>query len=90
MNNVTPQTLLEQVKAVLAQEWNLSPAAIPDNAALNQVEYWDSLGHIKIMMALEAQLKIEMTADTIRNLSSISKIVDYLATKNNIESVGSD
>lgn len=70
--------LRSQVKEVLAREWNLVPGAIPDDAAINDLTQWDSLGHITIMLALEADFGVEITADTVQSLLSVPKIVEYL------------
>ena len=73
--------LLNSVKAILAREWKIESDSIPNDAELNQYERWDSLGHISLMLALEADLGIEITAETVQNLSSIPKIVSYLENK---------
>ena len=72
---------LNSVKAILAREWKIESESIPNDAELNQYERWDSLGHISLMLALEAEFGIEITAETVQNLSSIPKIVDYLENK---------
>ena len=70
--------LTQKVKSILAQEWGVTAASIPDQAALNEYEKWDSLGHITIMLALEKEFGIEVTSDNIQGLSSISNITTYL------------
>ena len=62
----------------MAKEWHIEPSAIPDNAEINQYEKWDSLGHISIMMALEVEFGIEINADNVQNLLSITKILKYI------------
>jgi acyl carrier protein len=76
-----PSPLLEQVKNVFAQEWKIAPAAIPDDAALNRFERWDSLGHITIMLALQSQFSLALTAETVQALTSLPRIVEHLAAR---------
>lgn len=73
--------LLDRIKEVLAREWKLDPAAIPDDAALNGFPAWDSLGHITILLALQARFTLELTADTVQALTSLPRIADYLAAR---------
>lgn len=68
----------DKLKAILAREWDVSPLEIPDTAALNQFEKWDSLGHIKIMLALEEELDLVLDPDVVQSLSSLPKIVAHL------------
>jgi len=70
--------LLGHVKNVMAREWRVMPESIPDTAALNRYEHWDSLGHITLLLALETEFGVEISADTVQALSSIPKIVQYL------------
>jgi acyl carrier protein len=70
--------MAQKVKSVLAKEWGLRASDIPDTAALNEYEKWDSLGHITIMLALEKEFGIEVTADNIQSLSSVGNIVAFL------------
>jgi citrate synthase len=74
-------SLLDSVKNVLAEEWRLEPSAIPDDAALNRFERWDSLGHITILLALQSRFALELTADTVQALTSLPRIVDHLAAR---------
>ncbi len=70
--------LLARVKRVLAGAWDIEADAIPHDAALGDYERWDSLGHITLVLALGAEFGFELTAETVQELSSIPRIVDYL------------
>jgi acyl carrier protein len=56
----------EAARKVLAQAFNLAPDDIPDDAALDNFEPWDSLGHIQVLTAIEAALNRTLeTEETI-------------------------
>ena len=40
------------------------------------IEEWDSLGHIKLFLALEKKLKIKFSTEDILKLDSVKKITD--------------
>lgn len=65
----------QRVKAILAGEWHVPPERIPDDVALNSVSYWDSLGHITILLALQKEFGIEITPETVQELISLPKII---------------
>jgi acyl carrier protein len=70
--------LVNRVKAVLAREWKIEPNAIPDDAALNTFPRWDSLGHIGILLALETEFGLKLTAETVQTLTSLPRLVAHL------------
>ena len=70
--------LLNSVKHVLASEWSLPLSEIPDDAALNRHPSWDSLGHIRVMLALQSELGVKLNEETIQSLSSVPRIVEHL------------
>lgn len=74
--------LMNSVKDVLAREWNLPRSEIPDDAALNHHPSWDSLGHIRVMLALQSELEVMLNEETIQSLSSVSRIVEHLKVNN--------
>ena len=67
-----------RVKQLLAREWDIEPDAIPDDAALNGFERWDSLGHVTIVLALSAEFDFQLSAETVQALRSLPKIVEFL------------
>lgn len=75
---MTADLLRHRVKSILANEWNLDPAQIPDDAALNQFEHWDSLGHIAVMLALRSEFGLELSPKSVQRLTSIPKVVEFL------------
>ena len=66
------------VKQVLAREWDVEADAIPDDAALNSFERWDSLGHVAIVLALAAEFGFQLSAETVQALRSLPRIVEFL------------
>lgn len=70
--------LAQKVKAILAREWGLTAGEIPDDAALNKFPAWDSLGHIRILLALEAKCGLLLDVDTVQELISLERILEHL------------
>ena len=47
---------------------------VPANGTIETVEGWDSLGHMRIMLALEARLGRPMETEEILELASVEAI----------------
>jgi len=70
-----------RVIAVLAEALQVPAAEIPPDLALGRIPQWDSMGHMGLMMALEATFGIEVNADTIGALTSLPAILEHLTEK---------
>jgi len=53
-------------------------ADIADDAAIGQLENWDSMAHVRLIVALEEHLGAELTPDTVVGLGSLADIVTVL------------
>lgn len=54
--------------------------AVEATAAVGQVAGWDSMGHMSIVLALEAQIGRMLRPDEIGRLKSISEVAAILST----------
>jgi acyl carrier protein len=46
------------------------------------IEEWDSLGHVHIMVALEQQFDLYMDVDDFAELNNVPAILQYLEAQN--------
>ncbi|MBN1147665.1 MAG: acyl carrier protein [Anaerolineales bacterium] len=78
----TPPTqnhaLIERVQRLLAEAIQVPPDMVTPDLAFGDLPQWDSLGHMEVMMRLEDQFGVEISADTIAELISIPDICKYL------------
>ena len=52
-----------KLKNVLANVFNVNASTIDDNASVDTVENWDSLNHLKLVLALEQEFDISFTEE---------------------------
>lgn len=71
---------VERARALLARALGLSPGSIPDHATVRDLEGWDSLGHLRIVAAIEAETGTILTAGQILGLASLADIAALLRT----------
>ncbi len=76
---VTSPTLsLDDVKTLVAQALGEESSNIFDDSHLHDPSSWDSLGHISVVMALEAQLGTQIDPEHDHELRSVQGIMDFV------------
>lgn len=69
----------DDIKKIMANVFRIEATEIGDDAKINKLRNWDSLGHITLMLALEDQFKVRISSDNILNLQSLEAIEKFLA-----------
>ncbi len=78
MNAERENILVEQVQALLAEALQVPQEAIPPDLSFGDLPQWDSMGHMEVMLRLEERFGVEINAETIAQLTSLSTICAYL------------
>ena len=63
---------------------NISDDKLSENLKYNEIEEWDSIGHMTLIAALEEEFKISLETDDIIEFSSFKKGMSILK-KYNVE-----
>ena len=69
----------ERVKHVVASVLGVDPATIPDDARSEDLAGWDSLRHLELMLALEAEFGVRIPAEAMLELTSLPAIERFFA-----------
>ena len=72
---------LSEIQAVLAETFQTPLENIPAELAFGGLPQWDSMGHMGLMLALEERYGVEISAETIAELTSLAAIQAYLKEK---------
>ena len=68
----------ERIKQVMAGSFQVPLEEIPGDASINEFPKWDSLAHMELMLALELELGVRISASAMLDLLSLDAIEDYL------------
>ena len=71
-----------QAKKLLAEAVGCDAAAIPDDARIGRFERWDSLAHLRLVLAIERQIGRQLDPDeavTIEQLSDVAALLSPAA-----------
>lgn len=64
---------------LVAQALGLEMTDVPPDATFNTVAEWDSLGHLRIIMALEEKLERRLTPQELFGIDSVTEVGSLIA-----------
>ncbi len=73
--------LEQDIRGLLAETFHVEPSAIEAEAQLGEFPQWDSMAHMDLMLGLETRFGVEITAETISQLTSLPAILEYLRAR---------
>lgn len=77
-------SLVTDVRQLVSLGLNMPMEEITPDLAFGDLPQWDSMGHMEIMLLLEEQYNVEVSADTISALTNIPTICTFLKEHNHV------
>jgi acyl carrier protein len=75
--------LFEQLQALLAEIFEVDAQDVSAETQFGDLPKWDSMGHMDLMLALESNFGVEISAETISELISVPLILEKIRTVQN-------
>ena len=75
---------IEKYSEIFKASLNIDVDKVNESLKYNEIDEWDSIGHMTLMAALEEEYKITLETDDIVDFSSYKKGIEILK-KYNIE-----
>ncbi|HXV73352.1 MAG TPA: acyl carrier protein [Sphingomonadales bacterium] len=75
---MTEEQRLQDAKALLAEATGRGESEIPPGAAVESWEPWDSLAHVRVVLAIEARLGHELDPARVASLATLEDIAACL------------
>ena len=69
------------IKKVMGEIFGLAPGEIPDHATMVELEGWDSLNHMELMLAIEIEYGVRISTTLMLELVSLDSIQDFLKSQ---------
>ncbi|MDJ0951558.1 MAG: acyl carrier protein [Alphaproteobacteria bacterium] len=69
---------LARARNLLAGALEIDPAAIADDASIDTLEQWDSLAHMRVVLAIEAARGHELDPELMFMIGSLHDIANVL------------
>jgi acyl carrier protein len=70
-----------KLKQVVSDILEVNIDDINENSSPDNIEKWDSLSHIKLVMAIEAEFNVKLTPEDMMDMLSVKLIKIILAEK---------
>lgn len=70
-----------KLKQVVSDILEVNIDDINENSSPDNIEKWDSLSHIKLVMAIEVEFNVKLTPDDMMDMLSVKLIKMILAEK---------
>jgi acyl carrier protein len=71
----------EQARELLAEAVNADTGAVPDDARIGLLEQWDSLAHLRLILAIETKIGRLLDPDEIMGVESLDDVAALLNRK---------
>jgi len=69
---------LEAAKALLADASQRQVGEIPDDASVSNFDGWDSLSHMRLIMAMEEKRGKELPPEAVVDIATLEDVARYL------------
>jgi acyl carrier protein len=78
---ITHNEVLQQVNTVFRDILDNEEVTVDDNSTADDVEEWDSLTHIQLVVGVEKQFKIRFTSSEIGSFKNVGEMCEGILKK---------
>lgn len=77
------EEILQQLNIIFQKEFDNKNIKVNDATTAQDVEEWDSLSHIQLIVAIEKFYKIRFSSSEIQSWKNVGQMVDTIGIKQN-------
>jgi acyl carrier protein len=74
---------MEQVRDLMLNVFDIDDLTLADATTAHDVEEWDSLHHIRLMVAIERHFKVRFSNVEVETLQNVGELIDLIDRKLN-------
>lgn len=75
------ESLIEEVQEIMVDVFDLDDLQIDETTTAEDIEEWDSLSHIRLIVAVERKFGIKFKNSEIEGLMNVGGFVSMIETK---------
>ncbi len=73
--------ILEKMYPIFLEEFDVEELTITEETTALDIDEWDSLSHIQLVVAFEKSFQIRFTSSEIQSWKNVSEIIDCISSK---------
>ncbi len=73
--------IFEKLNEIFTDVLDLDKCELTDRTSANDIEEWDSLSHIQLIVAIEKEFKIRFSSLEIMKWRNVGELVDSIMSK---------
>lgn len=73
--------ILKKVNEIFADNLDLDNLSLSETTTADEVEGWDSLTHVQLVVAVEKAFKIRFNAKEIQSWKNVGEMIDSIQSK---------
>jgi acyl carrier protein len=79
---MSPAMILDQIRAIMSDVFDIDvDEPITADTTANDIEEWDSLSHIRLIVAIERRFKVKFKNSEIESLKRVGDLVALIEAK---------
>lgn len=75
------EEILNTIKAVFADTLDEENVQLTESSTADDVEGWDSLTHVQLVVAVEKKFKIRFSSKEIQSWKNVGELIDSIVSK---------
>ena len=73
--------ILTEVGGIIRSELDDQPMEITEHTVIDGIEGWDSVAHVRIIVAIEARFAVRFEPDEYMDFENVGDLIDCLSKK---------
>jgi acyl carrier protein len=75
------ETILESLREIMIDVFDLDDLVLTPATTADDIEEWDSLSHVRLVVAVERKFGFKFTNSEIESLKTVGDLVNLIRTK---------
>lgn len=73
--------ILAAVRDIIRSELDEPTVAVTESTVIDDIDGWDSVAHVRIIVAIEARFAVRFEPDEYMDFQSVADVIDALSKK---------
>lgn len=78
---MAPDEILETIREVMVDVFDIDDLVLTPETTAEDIAEWDSLSHIRLMVAIEREFGLKFTSSEIEGLRNVGALVSLIEAK---------